>query len=91
MENFSPQIIKRVAKELQELSSSPPEGIKVFTSDDDITNIQATIEGPGLNHQGPVVPRVNKIIQWIASFQMPENRSFISTTRFKLCSNSSQK
>ena len=49
MENFSPQIIKRVAKELQELATSPPEGIKVFTSDDDITNIQATIEGPGLD------------------------------------------
>lgn len=49
MENFSPQIIKRVAKELQELATNPPEGIKVFTSDDDITNIQATIEGPGLD------------------------------------------
>jgi ubiquitin-conjugating enzyme E2 S len=51
VENFSPQIIKRVAKELQDLASSPPEGIKVFTSDDDITNIQATIEGPGLDHK----------------------------------------
>jgi ubiquitin-conjugating enzyme E2 S len=49
VENFSPQIIKRVAKELQELATNPPEGIKVFTSDDDITNIQATIEGPGLD------------------------------------------
>ena len=48
VENFSPQIIKRVAKELHELASSPPEGIKVFTSDEDITNIQATIEGPGI-------------------------------------------
>lgn len=48
MENFSPQIIKQVAKELQELMTNPPEGIKVLANDDDITNIQATIEGPGV-------------------------------------------
>ena len=47
VENFSPQIIKRVAKELHELTSSPPEGIKIFMNDEDITNIQASIEGPG--------------------------------------------
>ena len=47
MENLSPQIIKQVAKELQSLSNSPPEGVKVFTNDEDITDIQASIEGPG--------------------------------------------
>ena len=47
MENFSPQIIRQVAKELSGLVSDPPEGIKVFPNEDDITEIQATIEGPG--------------------------------------------
>lgn len=46
VENLSPQIIKQVARELQGLASNPPEGIKIFTNDEDITDIQATIEGP---------------------------------------------
>jgi len=48
VENLHPQIIKQVAKELTSLSSDPPEGIKVFTNEEDITDIQATIEGPGI-------------------------------------------
>lgn len=47
VENLHPQIIKQVVKELTSLSSDPPEGIKVFTNDEDVTDIQATIEGPG--------------------------------------------
>ncbi|XP_074639334.1 ubiquitin-conjugating enzyme E2 S-like isoform X2 [Acropora palmata] len=47
VENLHPQIIKQVAKELSILSSDPPEGIKVFTNEEDVTDIQATIEGPG--------------------------------------------
>ncbi|XP_071949157.1 ubiquitin-conjugating enzyme E2 S-like isoform X2 [Antedon mediterranea] len=46
VENLSPQIIRRVAKEVMELMSDPPEGIKVLASENDITDIQATIEGP---------------------------------------------
>lgn len=46
VENLSPQIIRQVSKELSELASDPPEGIKVFINDEDITDIQATIEGP---------------------------------------------
>lgn len=46
VENFSPQIIRQVAKELSGLVSDPPEGIKVFPNEDDITEIHATIEGP---------------------------------------------
>ena len=48
VENLHPQIIKQVAKELNSLTNDPPEGIKVFTNEEDITDIQATIEGPGL-------------------------------------------
>lgn len=46
VENLSPQIIKQVAREIHGLASNPPEGIKIFTNDEDITDIQATIEGP---------------------------------------------
>ena len=47
MENVSPQVIRRVTKEVLELAESPPEGIKVFVNEEDITDIQATITGPG--------------------------------------------
>jgi len=45
-ENLSPQIIRQVMKELQELTTSPPEGIKVTTNEEDITEVRATIDGP---------------------------------------------
>lgn len=46
VENLSPQVIRQLARELGELCSDPPEGIKVFSSDEDITDIRAQIEGP---------------------------------------------
>lgn len=48
VENLHPQIIKQVSKELTSLTNDPPEGIKVFVNEQDITDIQATIEGPGM-------------------------------------------
>lgn len=47
MENLHPQIVRQVMREVVELSQSPPEGIKVILNEGDITDIQATIEGPG--------------------------------------------
>ena len=47
MENLPPQVIRRVTKEVVELAEDPPEGIKVYLNEEDITDIQATIEGPG--------------------------------------------
>ncbi|XP_064594521.1 ubiquitin-conjugating enzyme E2 S-like [Liolophura sinensis] len=46
VENVSPQVIRQVAKELSDLAADPPEGIKVFPNEEDITDIQATIDGP---------------------------------------------
>ncbi|XP_059169059.1 ubiquitin-conjugating enzyme E2 S-like [Physella acuta] len=46
VENLSPQIIRQVTKEISGLCRNPPEGIKVFMNDEDVTDIQATIEGP---------------------------------------------
>lgn len=46
VENLSPQIIRRVAKEMAELVAQPPEGIRVILNEADVTDIQAVIEGP---------------------------------------------
>ena len=48
MENMHPQTVRRVMREISELSQNLPEGIKVIFNEDDITDIQATIEGPGV-------------------------------------------
>ena len=47
VENMSPQIIRQVTKELIDLQKNPPEGIKVIMNEEDVTDIQAIIEGPG--------------------------------------------
>jgi len=47
VENLSPQIIRQVTKEIGSLCRNPPEGIKLFMSDEDVTDIQAIIDGPG--------------------------------------------
>ncbi|XP_046352236.1 ubiquitin-conjugating enzyme E2 S-like [Haliotis rubra] len=46
VENLSPQVIRQVSKELSDLATKPPEGIKVFLNEEDITDIKAIIEGP---------------------------------------------
>jgi len=46
VENLCPQIIRQVTKELMELQKDPPEGIRVFMNEEDVTDIRATIEGP---------------------------------------------
>ncbi|XP_046736063.1 ubiquitin-conjugating enzyme E2 S [Diprion similis] len=46
VENLSPQIIRRVVKEMNDLSTQPPEGIRVIINEEDVTDIQAVIEGP---------------------------------------------
>lgn len=47
MENLSPQILRGVVREMTELVKGAPEGIRVHMNDEDITDIQATITGPG--------------------------------------------
>ncbi len=46
VENLPPQVVRKVSKEVVALAEDPPEGIKVFLNEEDITDIQATIEGP---------------------------------------------
>lgn len=46
VENLSPQTIRQVMKEMQQMSEAPLEGIKIQINDADVTDIQALIEGP---------------------------------------------
>lgn len=46
VENFSPHIIKQITRELCELTKNPLEGVRVIFNEDDITSIQADIDGP---------------------------------------------
>ncbi|XP_059616211.1 ubiquitin-conjugating enzyme E2 S [Phlebotomus argentipes] len=46
VENLSPQIIRQIVKEMHDLATNSPEGIKVQINEADVTDIQAIIEGP---------------------------------------------
>ncbi|XP_075694985.1 ubiquitin-conjugating enzyme E2 S [Rhinoderma darwinii] len=46
VENLPPHIIRQVYKEVSTLTSDPPEGIKIIPNEDDITDVQVSIEGP---------------------------------------------
>jgi len=46
VENLPPQIIRQISREISDLESSSPEGIQILINEEDITDIQAIIEGP---------------------------------------------
>lgn len=46
MENVAPQVLRTVAKQAAELAVEKMEGIEVVLNDDDLTDIQAVLEGP---------------------------------------------
>uniref|UniRef100_A0A2I2ZGI3 Ubiquitin conjugating enzyme E2 S n=1 Tax=Gorilla gorilla gorilla TaxID=9595 RepID=A0A2I2ZGI3_GORGO len=45
VENLPPHIIRLVYKEVTTLTADPPDGIKVFPKEEDLTDLQVTIEG----------------------------------------------
>ena len=47
VENLSPQTLRGVMKELEELAKTPLDDINLHINQQDITDIQATITGPG--------------------------------------------
>lgn len=52
-ENLSPQVLQNVARDLRRMVNSPPEGIKIHINEDNLTDIQADIEGPvGTPYEG---------------------------------------
>lgn len=77
MENLSPQIIRQLTKELHELVTEPPEGIKVQINEEDITDIQAYIDGPGM------LPIHHILIAMLVSCR--PLRSMCSYAAFLLC------
>ena len=46
VENLNPQVMRYISKEIKELVEKPLEGIHVIVNDDDITELQAVIDGP---------------------------------------------
>ncbi|EPZ37018.1 ubiquitin-conjugating enzyme E2 S, partial [Rozella allomycis CSF55] len=46
MENLSTSVLKTLAKELTQLKTSPPEGIKINVNESNMLDIQAIIDGP---------------------------------------------
>ncbi|TPX57953.1 hypothetical protein PhCBS80983_g03459 [Powellomyces hirtus] len=52
-ENLTPAVIKRLSKEFATLTTAPPEGIKVIVNPDNLTDVQAWIQGPeGTPYEG---------------------------------------
>lgn len=41
-------VMRRLMKELSELQTSPPEGIRVVTSEENMLDVTGIIEGPGV-------------------------------------------
>lgn len=50
VENLPPQVLRLVYKEVSALAADPPEGIKIYPSEEDITELHTAIEGPGRNY-----------------------------------------
>ena len=52
-ENLNPQVVNRVAREVQKMLADPQGGIRIILNERDITDIQADIEGPaGTPYEG---------------------------------------
>ena len=45
---LSSKAIRGIVKELQQLQQSPPEDIQIIIDDDNLTEIQSWIRGPGM-------------------------------------------
>jgi len=46
VENLNPQLMRILAKEVQNLKQEPLEGVQIILDDKDITSVEAIIEGP---------------------------------------------
>lgn len=50
VENLPPHVLRLVYKEVSALAADPPEGIKIYPSEEDITELHTAIEGPGKSY-----------------------------------------
>lgn len=55
-ENYSPQVIQRLSREIQDLVRTPPEGITYVPNDEEsITEIHCDVAGPGEDYWGLLI------------------------------------
>lgn len=47
LQSLPPAVMRRLMRELAELKNSPPEGVRVVTSEDNMLDVTGIIEGPG--------------------------------------------
>jgi ubiquitin-conjugating enzyme E2 S len=48
MQNVNPRVMGRLNKELRQLASNPPEGVRFLPGDcDTLTEVHAELDGPG--------------------------------------------
>jgi hypothetical protein len=47
LQSVTPAVMRRLMRELVELKKSPPEGVRVVTSEDNMLDVTGIIEGPG--------------------------------------------
>jgi ubiquitin-conjugating enzyme E2 S len=59
--------MRRVMRELSELKKSPPEGIRIQTSDEDMLDVTGIIEGPGESNKWRVHTRRVQIERWLTT------------------------
>jgi len=53
MENVAPQVVRAVAKQIQALATEAMEGVQMVLNEEDMTDVQAIVEGPpGTPYQG---------------------------------------
>ena len=46
-QSVSPAVMRRLMRELNELQTSPPEGVRVSTSEENMLDVTGIIQGPG--------------------------------------------
>ena len=44
---MSPAVLRRLMREISELQRTPPEGIRILASEDNMLDVTGVIEGPG--------------------------------------------
>ena len=47
-QSVGPAVLRRLMRELKELQTSPPEGIRVAASEDNMLDVTGIIQGPGM-------------------------------------------
>ncbi|KAJ3416115.1 ubiquitin-conjugating enzyme E2 S [Chytridiales sp. JEL 0842] len=52
MSSLPPNVVRRIAKDINDIKKQAPDGVKLIINEDDLLDIQAWIQGPGTPYQG---------------------------------------